>query len=114
MMALLWRHLAELLGELAELLGGLLGARALERLATGEPLEVARQLLDRRAPGVRVRIDALLELCLGRREVGQRLLAAARVLAQLALQLGKLLIQRGADVGSTHPLSGFLLHFHTR
>ena len=85
LLALLGRHLVELLGQLIELLGGLLEAWALAGLLPREALEVARHLLKRGAARVGVRVDPLLELRLDRRKVGQRLLAAAGILAQLAL-----------------------------
>ena len=64
LLALLRRHLVELLRQLVELLSGLLQARALAGLAPRETLEIARHLLERGAARVSVRVDALLQLSL--------------------------------------------------
>ena len=72
---------------------------ALLWLLARHALQVARKVLERGAARVGVRVDALLQALLDRRQVGQGLLAAAGVLAQLALKVGQLLVELGALLG---------------
>ena len=99
LLALLGRHLRKLLGQLIELLRGLVGIAGLLAVLARSILQAARKIFQRRAARVAARVDALLQLVFHRRQVGQRLLAAARVFAQLALKLGKLRVERGALFG---------------
>src|SRR5690606_34991453 len=103
------RHLAELLGELAQVLRRLLEARALRLLLAGPGLQAARELLEARALRVRVRVEALLDARLGGGEVRKRLLAVPAVLAQLALEVGELLLEQLTLLGRERLVLGDLL-----
>ena len=81
LLALLGCHLVELLGELIELLGGLIQTWALAGLLPREALQVARHLLKCGAARIGVGVDPLLKLRFDRRKICQSLLAAACILA---------------------------------
>ena len=87
LLALLRRHLLELLGKLLKLLSGLLGARALERLAARKALQVASHVFKSGPACVGIRVDALLELG-GVREAEQ----VMRDALELAGEIGDRLI----------------------
>jgi len=109
LLALLGCELVELLCELVELLSRLLNTRTLRRLPPRKALQIACQLFERGTPCVGIWVDALLQLVFARRKIGQCLLAATTVFAQLALKLGELLVERRALLGCKRLILGDLL-----